>query len=1032
MAASGAAVPYPELMEALGFYRSGRPTENVYSSYALQSDDKLFERRVKYRAVLDPERLGATDIFELSGAPCIYFKTIAREPSPEEIDAWHRVAWNHGLAPMLWVVSPTQVQILDCFSARPIPAARRGPPDWILHLRDLSTGLQSLQERVGRRQVESRGFWDSGVGKGIDRGNRVDSALLQDLGDAAAVLEDQGLHMHEAHKLLLRAIFLSYLESRGILTVQRLKRLFGVGGFAEALGDPQTTEALFSWMTKTFNGDLFLPRQGPRRAGGRRGGYSKPQLEVVRFLLEGGNPKTRQKFLWPYQFDVIPVELISSIYEKFTHAADGEKAKEHSTHYTPMNVVNLMLSQVFDDELFSADLPLDAKAVDLACGSGVFLVECLRRLVGRRVARGQELSRRLIRETLYRQIYGVDVNPEAIRIAALSLYLGALEMEEGTPDLDQDLAFQPLICEPADGQMRRNLLVGDAFDSEGPCRRWAQSGERPFAVVVGNPPWKPWKAPPGEKDPSYVDFCKAQDPPLPLGYHNPPDQAFLWLASRVAAPSARVGMVLHAQRFFSHDTRTRQAKRALMSQLAPRVLFNLSALRQERLFPTSAQPAVVFVAENREPEPREDCVFAAPDRCRSFRRHGLLEIGPELVKRLPVRRVAEDEVFLKVATWGTARDLSLVDRLRAEERFRRLGDLVRDWGWPDAGRGVHKGGKGSADKLPKRLLDKGGLTPAWLDVPKLPVRAPAMKINRGGKRPEIYQAPVLIVTRGIRQGRVYGALASQDVLYTKQYVGFPAKARPAWRVHYLNGILSSSMASYLLFLTCGAWGVERDVLEKIDWEDLRVPDPAAVDRAARDRFCGQVKRLYKRVWQPRDLPDVWGRLDQAVFDLYGLSRSERVLVEDCISLTIDRHYNRASKAFQPPKPKELREYAEHFIEAVASFIPEAAHRTVVADIPVVGGAPLQAVHFRVQTGGAPLVNVQERPDLREVLDEIATRLPAEVTPSLFSRRHVRVYGDGELFIIKPRELRFWSRSAGLSDADAVLSEHVRRAFEADR
>ena len=65
------------------------------------------------------------------------------------------------------------------------------------------------------------------------------------------------------------------------------------------------------------------------------------------------DPDTGQLSLFPYRFDVIPVELISSIYEGFVHSAattrrDGDETKSaDDVHYTPLTAVSMVLDQVF-------------------------------------------------------------------------------------------------------------------------------------------------------------------------------------------------------------------------------------------------------------------------------------------------------------------------------------------------------------------------------------------------------------------------------------------------------------------------------------------------------------------------------------------------------------------------------------------------------------------------------------------------------------------------------------------------------------
>ena len=52
---------------------------------------------------------------------------------------------------------------------------------------------------------------------------------------------------------------------------------------------------------------------------------------------------TSQARLWPYSFEAIPIELISSIYEMFAHASNQEAAEATSIHYTRFNLVELVL-----------------------------------------------------------------------------------------------------------------------------------------------------------------------------------------------------------------------------------------------------------------------------------------------------------------------------------------------------------------------------------------------------------------------------------------------------------------------------------------------------------------------------------------------------------------------------------------------------------------------------------------------------------------------------------------------------------------
>ena len=176
---------------------------------------------------------------------------------------------------------------------------------------------------------------------------------------------------------------------------------------------PFATERLFDWLRETFNGDMF-PLEGSTTP--------KPEhlLRVADFL-EAVDPNTGQMSLFPYQFDVIPVELISSIYEQFAHtdSSTPNTNSENDVFYTRLSLVSLVLDEVMEG------LTGEETVLDLTCGSGVFLVEALRRLVNLR-SNGDKPSRELIRCTLHQQIYGVDISEAAVHVAAFSSLPGGL------------------------------------------------------------------------------------------------------------------------------------------------------------------------------------------------------------------------------------------------------------------------------------------------------------------------------------------------------------------------------------------------------------------------------------------------------------------------------------------------------------------------------------------------------------------------------------------------------------------------------
>jgi len=201
----------------------------------------------------------------------------------------------------------------------------------------------------------------------------------------------------------------------------------------------------------------------------------------------------RQRCLWPqYAFDVIPLDFMSSIYEAFIREDEEEarakkKTEERSTKpkktskkgvvYTPGFLVDFMLDAV---------LPWDSdewnvRVCDPACGSGIYLVKAYQRLIHRwrRANAWQKPTASVLREILANNLFGVDVNEHAVRVASLSLYLTMCDEIEPRYYFSR-VKFPPL--------RKKRLLDADFFREDVAGLRSGENQDE-YDLVVGNPPW---------------------------------------------------------------------------------------------------------------------------------------------------------------------------------------------------------------------------------------------------------------------------------------------------------------------------------------------------------------------------------------------------------------------------------------------------------------------------------------------------------------------------------------------------------------
>ena len=126
--------------------------------------------------------LKADAVFLAQNTATSIFKDVgSAEPDEAEIKDWHEAAWNVGIAPLLWIVTPTHVRLYDCYSSPPSASDQVSPPPLGHFPLQSEDRLRDLDAMCGRLATETGAFWTSEIGSRIDRRHRVDRELLAEI-----------------------------------------------------------------------------------------------------------------------------------------------------------------------------------------------------------------------------------------------------------------------------------------------------------------------------------------------------------------------------------------------------------------------------------------------------------------------------------------------------------------------------------------------------------------------------------------------------------------------------------------------------------------------------------------------------------------------------------------------------------------------------------------------------------------------------------------------------------------------------------
>lgn len=1014
-------IAFTQALTATGYLQhNGTPVPGLALS------DQSIDARL--RPVFSDSRvnLQADAVFSTQRIPVAIFKDAgSTEPTEAQLAKWHEAAWNIGVAPLLWIVTPTNIRLYDCY-ASPDKASDAQPntvPLGVFSL-DSEDRLQALDTMCGRFATETGSFWSSDIGKRIDRRHRVDRELLSEikaLEERLTILplpagtavdfpnprDEVRASRDFAQRLIGRCIFTSYLIDRGI--AQRFLPPDFPTTVAGMFATVDSAFRLFQWLRSTFNGDLF-PMDDP---GAEQQRLGDAHLALLRDFIEGISLVSGQGRLFRFRYEAIPVDLISSIYQQFARSSAEDVAHVQGLHYTPIELVHLTLDPVFEA------LPATARVIDPTCGSGAFLVEAFRRLVWKH-CKGRLADRATVRKVLYEQLYGIDINRSALGIAAFSLYLAALELDED-PVVDiADLKFHRLIG--------TTLFEADAVGGALPDA----VTKHQFHAVVGNPPW------------TFVRQAttrrRTQGDERDTRPRRSPDQEFLWTAIQLAGESGRIGMIMKASPFFSKDQHAVVAREALLRKLSPVALVNLSALRKEELFPDASGPALLLFARCSLLDSGERLLIGSIPWTPDFRRTGVFHIGPGEMRSVSLARVLRVPPMLKAVAFGSIRDGWLIEKL--ERTFPTLDALLDKAKLQVRGQGFQIEG-GDNNLPPEHYYSLRVLVPAGYEPLRLSLHDLNHFTHLSLHRPRnaaIFQGPLLLCPKGnlgsaIESGRYSATLSTSSVLYNKNFYGVSFAGKDPLVARVLIAILNSSLTAFQLAFGGSTWGLERPTVEPNDLLSLRMPDLTEAEPELIQTLLEAEQALAD---DPQDAQKI-AALDKAVYRLYDLERDEMVIADESMArarmLLFESRQDRTAFIGTPTRDS-LVAYASEVVHTVNAYLRARGQRHLeavvfpqrVAQGDLANGIPgITAVRFTMAAGSptnSPVLRHGDTSEIEQLMTMFIKGLPnSGVPPYLNERRQLRIYDKNDLIVMKPSEARYWTRTAGLNDADVILADH---------
>ena len=820
--------------------------------------------------------------------------------------------------PLLYVIdsarlanAPMQVNEIADLRRR---LAMRGEPAWLGVLRpgrldiygtDLNPDAHIQAASFFSSQSESIGVL-ARLAQGEDlaepSGLMLRSVLLGLMTHAGQELKALGFTTSESIALTGRALFFRYLMGRKIIDDTHLAQISPLATSLETcFGGEASLAATNAWLDRTFNGDLLVlptknyPKYFKEVFEKYGAGVARP-LNAILGLDQSIAPGASQRPLdWgDLDFNHLPIGLLSETYEELMYHFDAEARRDTSVYYTPSHIAEYMVGEAFQGHPDGSH----TRVLDPACGGGVFLVAAFRKLAEMRFAEtGHRPERPALRAMLNTQLVGFDINGHARTLAALALYLTALELDPA-PTPVEELTFKKLeghvlidVADPDSNPAVVKPMAGSLGNHVPQAYRAA------FGLVIGNPPWTSLKPQPKKTDETIPDKdidetftarCReiAEQRGIPIvakSYKNPDrvtDLPFVWGAMEWAKPGGRIALALAGRWLFKMSATGFAARKAIFQALAVTGILNGASIRQSQVWPNVDQPFCLLFADNRLPESADQFAFVSPDDDPGLSDKGRMRVDAHDAVPISLEMVVKQPDLLKTLYRGTALDATIVQRIREKTNY-TIGDFWTKEHGLFSGQGYQVFNRSGDDTFLDGFptLEAGYSKHPFLVIAEsLPSYQP-MGLSRP-RDPTIYRAPMVLVRKGNRADRGRGRALVSDVklAYSESYYGFSAAAHADGKflTRYLLVLMHSQIFEYFTLMTSGEFGIEREALQVLDIANFPIVAPEKLPKTKRALIEKAADGLV------RNQPD-WNALDQAVQLIYDLRLIDAETVADALA-----------------------------------------------------------------------------------------------------------------------------------------------------
>lgn len=944
--------------------------------------------------------------YVFNNQPLVLFFDLTSIKDKEKENEIHKKVWSFDNSPIVFVIKDTDIKVYNALSYSKKDKS----------LEEIKLSEEERNEKFSFWNLQSGTTWQLlqnyyESNKKKENRKRVNERLFQNIKGVRETLvcksNEGNLKDNEANSLILRLIFIRYLIDRDIKIDNDY--IFGNStiekriSFSKLIQNPTKLNQLFTKLNANFNGALFkeLDIHISQSQSNYLANVFKGELEEQGSLFEG-------YYFEIFDFSIIPVEVISGIYESLI---DPETRDLDSAVYTPSFLVDYILDDTVDKYLDDNNTS-ECKIFEVAVGSGIFLVQSLRKMIEKEIKLKGKSNKKLfserIREIAKENLFGIDINSEALKVTCFSIYIALLDYQD--PKDIEKYPFPNLINE--------NLFEANFFNVNHEFNAIIKSKKTQF--ILGNPPWKSKKS-----DNFHTSWLKENK--KTVGNFEIA-QSFLLRSKDFMQPYTKTALIVTSTMFYNVSKTTRAFKNEFLTTFCIDKFFDLSAVKQSLFEQQESPTSIVFYHLSNDKNYFTNVIKHQSLKVNSFLNNfKMLVIEKFDQKEILQKYFIENEWMFKVALYGNTLDFAFLSRVLKNDF--KISDLIEN-GNLYKGAGIERGkdSKPFMDLIGLPIIENSCIKEfyTFIDNNKL-LTENDIYLSRGRKREIFIGNKILLKEQSKDWNQPIVSYVDDDCVFRKGT--FSISSVDDGEIKSLYSYLISDFYLYYLYCITGAWGIGTRPAIRFDEEYLSFPIVNANQEIKielielTNEFLKTYKEFYSNfeLGNPYKNKNILLKINSIINNLYSIKNHERDLID--YVLDVSRYQFQESK--QQKFIKKI-DNDKNFLEKYAEVYFEEFEKIYDEEFIQVEIYPLNhfiALNF-VFLDEKPKERIvyPDRKDEKEVLKRLANNLSIsqitdakDSTHNLFIQKDIKGFEKDSFYIIKPNEYKCWHRAMAWYD-----------------